>query len=133
MPFACSVLFCKESTFSLEGVFNTHNAHMWALSNPHSTRPHTAQQRFTVNVWASIGGGYSLLGPYILPPRLDSDKYLVFLQEILLELLTDIPAPVRRYKWLQQYRAPPHYERCVHDHLDRTFPNRWIGYGCPVV
>ncbi|GFW42820.1 transposable element Tcb1 transposase [Trichonephila clavipes] len=53
---------------------------MWALNNPHSTRPRAMQQRFTVNVWAGIVG-YSLLGPYILPPRLDSHKYLVFLQE----------------------------------------------------
>ncbi|GFU40957.1 uncharacterized protein TNCV_4645371 [Trichonephila clavipes] len=77
MHFASSVLFCDETTFSREGVFNTHNAHMWALNNPHSTRLRAMQQRFTVNVWEGIVGD-SLLGPYILPPRLDSHKYLVF-------------------------------------------------------
>lgn len=131
MHFASSVLFCDEATFSREGMFNTHNAHMWALTNPHSTRPRAAQQRFTVNMWAGIVGD-SLLGPYILPPRLDSDKYLVFLQEVLPELLTDVPAPVRRRMWFQQDGAPSHYGRCVRDHLDRTFPNRWIGRGGPV-
>ncbi|GFW99733.1 uncharacterized protein TNCV_3419631 [Trichonephila clavipes] len=68
----------------------------------------------------------SLLAPYILPPRLDSGKDLVFLQEVLPELLTDVPAPVRRHMWSQQDGAPSHYGRCVRDHLDRTFPNRWI-------
>ncbi|GFR14782.1 hypothetical protein TNCT_713831 [Trichonephila clavata] len=52
-----------EATFSREGVFHTHNEHMWALSNPHST----LKQRFTVNVWVSIVRD-SLLGPHILPP-----------------------------------------------------------------
>ncbi|GFV38866.1 uncharacterized protein TNCV_2814821 [Trichonephila clavipes] len=131
MHFASFVLFCGEATFSREGVFNTHNAHMWALNNPHSTRPRAMQQRFTVNVWAGIVGD-SLLGPYILPPRLDSHKYLVFLQEVLPELLTDVPAPIRRRMWFQQDRAPSHYARHVREHLDRTFPNRWIGRGGPV-
>ncbi|GFX02091.1 DUF4817 domain-containing protein [Trichonephila clavipes] len=128
MHFASSVLFCDEATFSREGVFNTH---MWALNNPHSTRPRAMQQRLTVNVWAGIVGD-SLLGPYTLPPRLDSHKYLVFLQEVLPELLTDVPAPIRRRMWFQQDGAPSHYARHVREHLDRTFPNRWIGRGGPV-
>ncbi|GFX08071.1 transposable element Tcb1 transposase [Trichonephila clavipes] len=104
---------------------------MWALNNPHSTRPRDMQQRFTVNVWVGIVGD-SLLGPYILPPRLDSHKYLVFLQEVLPELLTDVSAPIRRRMWFQQDGAPSHYARHVREHLDRTFPNRWIGRGGPV-
>ncbi|GFV28514.1 uncharacterized protein TNCV_3984651 [Trichonephila clavipes] len=104
MHFVSSVLFCDEATFSREGVLNTHNAHMWALNNPHSTRPRAMQQRFTVNVWAGIVGD-SLFGPYILPPRLDSHKYLVFLQEVLPELLTDVPASIRRRMWFQQNGA----------------------------
>ncbi|GFV01798.1 uncharacterized protein TNCV_2550521 [Trichonephila clavipes] len=96
----CSVM---KQPFSREGAFNTHNAHMWALNNPHSTRPRAMQQRFTVNVWAGIVGG-SLLGPYILPPRLDSHKYLVFLQDVLPELLTDVPPTIRCRMWFQQGR-----------------------------
>lgn len=131
MHFASSVLFSDESIFSREGMFNTHNAHMWALTNPHTTRPRAAQQRFSVNVWAGIVGD-CLVGPYILPPRMNSDKYLVFLLEVLPELLTDVPETVRRCMWFQQDGAPSHYGRCVRDHLDRTFPNTWIGRGGPV-
>ncbi|GFV12386.1 transposable element Tcb1 transposase [Trichonephila clavipes] len=131
MQFASSMLFCDEATFSREDVFNTHNAHMWALNNSHCTRPRAMQQRFTVNVWAGIVDD-SLLGPYILPPRLDSHKYLVFLQEVLPELLSDVPAPIRRRMWFQQDGASSHYARHVREYLDRTFPNRWIGRGVPV-
>ncbi|GFT26645.1 hypothetical protein TNCV_3604521 [Trichonephila clavipes] len=53
-----------------------YNACMRALNNPHNTRPCAAQQRFTVNVGVSIVED-SLLGPYILPPRLDSERYLI--------------------------------------------------------
>ncbi|GFR25801.1 hypothetical protein TNCT_513611 [Trichonephila clavata] len=35
MYFASSMLFSDEATFSREGVFHTHNEHMWALSKPH--------------------------------------------------------------------------------------------------
>ncbi|GFX11883.1 transposable element Tcb1 transposase [Trichonephila clavipes] len=107
---ASSVLFCDEATFSSEGVFNTHNVHMWALNNPHSTRPRAAQQYFLVNEWVSITGD-CLLCPYILPPRLDSHKNLVFLQEVLLELLTDVFTPIRCRMWFQQDGAPFHYGR----------------------
>ncbi|GFQ70916.1 transposable element Tcb1 transposase [Trichonephila clavata] len=131
MHFASTVLFCDEAIFSREGVLNAHNAHMWALSNTHSTQPRAAQQSFTVNVWASIMV-YNLLGSYILLPRLDSDKYLVFLQEVLSELLTDVLTPVRRRMWFQQDGASSQYGRCVLDHLERTFPNRWIARGGPV-
>ncbi|GFX82535.1 DUF4817 domain-containing protein [Trichonephila clavipes] len=110
MHFASSVLFCDEATFSREAM----------------------QQRFTVNMWTGIVGD-SLLGPYILPPQLDSHKYLVFRQEVLPELLTYVPAPIRRPMWFQQDGAASHYARHVRDHLDRTFPNRWIGRGGPVV
>lgn len=40
--------------FSRQEVLNTLNAHMWALWNPHGTRPWTAQGCFTVNVWMDI-------------------------------------------------------------------------------
>ncbi|GFW76771.1 DUF4817 domain-containing protein [Trichonephila clavipes] len=53
-------------------------------------------------------------------------------REVLPELLTDFLAPIRRRMWFQQDGAPSHYARHVREHLDRTFPNRWIGCGGPV-
>ncbi|GFW76306.1 hypothetical protein TNCV_1580851 [Trichonephila clavipes] len=56
MHFDSSVLFCDETTFSGEGMFNKHNVHMWALNNPLSTQLYAAQQHVTVDVWLSIVG-----------------------------------------------------------------------------
>ncbi|GFT45409.1 uncharacterized protein TNCV_348881 [Trichonephila clavipes] len=42
--------------------------------------------RFLVNVWAGILGDH-LIGPYILPDRLTGPRYLIFLEQVLPELL----------------------------------------------
>lgn len=62
--FGASVLFTDEASFTREGTFNPHNAHLWALENPHGTRTRAAQSRFSVNVWAGIVGDH-LIGPYL--------------------------------------------------------------------
>ncbi|GFT03961.1 uncharacterized protein TNCV_1731091 [Trichonephila clavipes] len=74
----------------------------------------------------------SLLGLYILLPRLDSGKYFVFLQEVISELLAYALAPVRPRMWFLQDEALSHYEKCTRDHLDWIFPNGWIGWGSPI-
>ncbi|GFX58470.1 DUF4817 domain-containing protein [Trichonephila clavipes] len=84
--FAASELFTDEASFSREGIFNTHNSHSWAAVNPHVTRTRAAQDRFLVNVWAGILGDH-LIGPYILPDRLTGPRYLIFLEQVLPELL----------------------------------------------
>ncbi len=75
--FISHVLFTDESTFSCEGIFNAHNSHVWATDNPHATRPRAYQQRFCVNVWAGIVNDF-LIGPYLLPTRLNGESYLIF-------------------------------------------------------
>ena len=62
--------------------------------------------------------GEQFARPCILPTREDSDKYLVFLQEVLPEHLTDVPALVWPSMWFQQNEASFYYGRCVRDHLD---------------
>ena len=73
--FAASVLLTNEAAFSLEGVMNCHNLQRWADENSHATRPHTAQRKFSVNLWAGIVRD-CLLDPYILPERLNGSTYL---------------------------------------------------------
>lgn len=129
--FAASVLFTDEAAFSLEGVMNCHNLHRWADENPHATRPHAAQQRFSVNVWAGIVGD-CLLGPYILPDRLNGSTYLTFLQEVLPDMLNNVPMPIRRRIQFQHDGAPAHFSTHVRAHLQATFPGGWIGRGGPI-
>lgn len=129
--FGRTVLFTDECTFTREGTFNTHNAHVWADVNPHATYPHAHQRRFSINVWAGILGDH-LIGPYLLPERLNGKTYLTFLQHVLPDLLNVVPPRIRRVMWFQHDGAPAHYVRDVRNYLDITFPNRWIGRGGPV-
>lgn len=76
-------------------MLNVYNAHMWYVDKPYRTRTCAAQQHFTVHVWLDIEAD-SLLGPCILSPWLHSSKYLAFLQDVLPEMLNDVPAHVRR-------------------------------------
>lgn len=129
--FPALVLFTDEASFSREGIVNTHNNHVWAEDNPHATFIHGHQERFTVNLWAGILNDF-LIGPYLMPPRLNGHNYLVFLQQVLPELMEDVPLAIRRVMWFQHDGAPAHFTAEVRNHLTQTFDNRWIGRGGPV-
>lgn len=131
--FPSLVLHSDEAMFSEEGILNTKNNIVWAADNPHATYEHGRQNKFRVNVWAGILGTY-IIGPYLLPDRLNGQNYLVFLREVLPELLRNenIPDDVIENMWLQHDGAPAHYARAVRDYLNVTFPLRWIGRGGPV-
>lgn len=126
-----SLMYSDEATFSREGIHNPRNNHVWAAVNPHERYIRGYQQKFSVNVWAGIISDH-LIGPYIMPPRLNAGSYLVFLKETLPELLEDVPLEVRRRMWLQHDGAPAHFGRVVRNHLDLNYPDRWIGRGGPV-
>lgn len=125
------VLFTDEATFTREGVYNTHNNHVWADINPHATRTRGYQHRFNVNVWAGVIENH-LLGPYIMPKHLTGENYNRFLQETLPELFDNIPLGFRQNMWYMHDGAPAHFARTVRDTLNTAFPGRWIGRGGPV-
>ncbi|GFW01710.1 uncharacterized protein TNCV_4086251 [Trichonephila clavipes] len=106
-----------------------HNSHLWAHVNPHGTIIHAYQERFSINVWAGIVPN-NLVGPYILPSRLTDRTYNIFLQEVLPELLVDVPPSVRSRMWFQHDGASAHFSRNVRNHLDTG--QHWIGRGGPV-
>ncbi|GFV38957.1 DUF4817 domain-containing protein [Trichonephila clavipes] len=114
-PPCCSQM---RRLFSREGIFNTHNSHSWAAANPHITRTRAAQDRFLVNVWAGILGDH-LIGPYILPDRLTGPRYLIFLEQVLPQLLDSahVTAATRTSMWFQQDGAPTHFSISVRNHL----------------
>ena len=74
--FPDTLLFTDVVTFTREGIFNSHNSHVWSTDNPHATSTHASQVRFSVNVSASIVGD-NLFGPYLLPKRLTGRNYLI--------------------------------------------------------
>ncbi|GFX35814.1 uncharacterized protein TNCV_746071 [Trichonephila clavipes] len=127
-----SVFFTDEASFSREDIFNTHNSHSWAAANPHVTRTRAAQDRVQVNVWAGILG-HHLIGPYILPDRLTGPRYIIFLEQVLPELLDSahVTAATRTSMWLQQDGDPGNFSISVQNHLEETCGERWIGRGGP--
>lgn len=129
--FLPNILWTDESQFTRDGITNYHNLHTWANENPHTTRTTSFQHRFSLNVWAGVIGDM-LIGPFFLPPRLNSAAYLHFLQRDLPGLLEDVPLSQRARLLYQQDGAPSHYGRIVTEWFNENYPNRWIGRNGPI-
>ena len=86
----CYIIYTDEARFNRDGVKNTHNSHVWADENPHTTVESNFQIHFSVNVWCAVLDD-ELISPFILEGRLTGEAYLRFLQEELFRLLEDVP------------------------------------------
>ena len=64
--------------------------------------------------------------------QLNGANYLVFLQQVLSELLEELPLEIRRAMWFQHDGAPAHFDNEVCAHLNDTFGSRWVGRGGPI-
>ncbi|XP_023226911.1 uncharacterized protein LOC111627544 [Centruroides sculpturatus] len=100
--FPAKVLFTDEASFTRKEILNTHNAHFWMEENPHTIQHRAEQSRFSVNVRAGIVGDH-LIGPYLLPLSITGSNYLIFLQQVLPQLLGDkqISASTQQIMWFQ--------------------------------
>jgi len=92
--FLTSILFTDEAIFTKDGIFNQHNSHIWAKENPHAIRQRTSQHKFSINIWCGIVGDH-LLGPYVLPARLNGTEFLNFIRQTLPILLENVPLNVQ--------------------------------------
>ena len=106
--FSNIVLYTDEASFTREGIFHTHNSHVWDFENPHAQFVDRYQHRFSVNVWAGIVHNH-LVGPYLLPNTIRGGNYLVFVRDVLPQLLENIPLNIRERIWFQHYGAPAHF------------------------
>ncbi|GFS94696.1 uncharacterized protein NPIL_509511 [Nephila pilipes] len=75
-----------ESNFARDRKFNSCNTYVVSEDNPYATITYEAQEWVSVNVWAGIVGDH-LVRPYLLPERLTGANYLLFLQQVLSQLL----------------------------------------------
>lgn len=130
--FINQILFSDEATFSLHGTVNRQNYRYWSQENPHwMTDTHT-QYPQKVNVWAGIIND-RIIGPFFFEENLTGQRYLTFLRNQLIPVLTNIfpnannPNLPNDNIWFQQDGAPPHYAREVRQFLNNCFPGRWIG------
>jgi len=129
--FPSRVIFSDESLFTREGIFNSHNMHVWNDENPRTIRVRNYQIRWKINVWAGIMGT-KILGPVILSETLNGASYLEFLAENLPEFLEEIPLFDRNRIIFQQDGAGPHNARIVTNYLNQQFPGRWMGRYGPI-
>lgn len=125
------ILFTDEAMFTRAGVINSHNMHQWAVENPGARIVRGYQHQFSINIWCGIVGNY-LLGPHVLPPRLNGHAYCEFLEGELPGLLQDVPLATRATMWFMHDGAPAHYSRNVRAYLNSAYPHRWIGRGGPI-
>jgi hypothetical protein len=88
------------------------------------------QQQFSINICAGNGG--NLIGPHMLPIRMNVNQYLLFLQQELPVLLEDILLYLRQGMWIQLDGATPHCLGDVRHFLSEVNPQRWIGRRGPV-
>ncbi|GIY28577.1 DUF4817 domain-containing protein [Caerostris extrusa] len=95
-----------EARFTRDGVFNSHNSHMWSGSNPHVIRPQRHQDSWSVNVWTGMLGN-RLIGTYLLPELLTGHSF-------------------------QHDGAPGHLSSLVRHWLDIEYTGRRIGPRDPV-
>lgn len=124
--FLNKIIWTDEATFSRRGVVNFHNLHVWSHENPHEIRPRSFQTEFSVNVWVGIQDNH-LCGPHFLPPRLNSQLFLHFLENDFINYLEEIPLNQRQEAWFQMDGAPAHYGLNVINWCNNNFPRRWIG------
>ncbi|GFT94635.1 uncharacterized protein TNCV_1990641 [Trichonephila clavipes] len=96
----CATRLCRTRAVHRRMQFQSRSAHNWTHTNPHIMHSHSYQRQFRVNVWAEIIRDH-LIGPYLLPMRLDAVMYLVCLQEVLPVLLQSVPANIKGCMWLQ--------------------------------
>lgn len=125
------VLFTDEATFHKNGSVNRHNFHYYSTENPHFMRQIDHQHRWSLNVWGGIVGR-NVVGPHFFNGHLNGPMYLNFLQQVLPNLLRNVPEQTRHRMWFQQDGAPAHFSRDVRAHLDAIFPNQWIGRSGPI-
>lgn len=127
--FLKAILWTDESQFTRDGVTNFHNLHAWEHENPHHKKPASFQRRFSVNVWAGIIEN-TFIGPVYLPPVINGENYLQFLNNAPFD--DDIPIGLRNRVVYQQDGAPAHFTLAVRQWLNERYPGRWIGRGGPI-
>lgn len=133
--FLWKLLFTDKAMFTRDIICNFHNVHIWAHANPHAIRNARLQTTFSINVWAGVVGD-RLIGQVRLQERLTGTTYREFLerltQDILPDVLDDVPLKLRVGMWFMHDGAPPHFSRIARQYLNDHFPGKWIGRNGPV-
>jgi len=89
------------------------------------------QRCFSINAWCGMIDDM-LIGPVILDDHTTGQNYPDFLQNQLPKQLEDVPLATRIAMYFQHDGAPSYFTRHVMQHLNDSFPKRWIGRGSAI-
>lgn len=119
--FLRNILVCGEVQFNLKGIESFENTAVW------STKKENA-----INLWAGIVNGI-LIGPFTLPNPMSLVDYWVFLQEMLPQLLDEIPLSVREKMWFLHDEISLHCVATVQEYLKEIFKECVIAPGARIM
>ena len=113
--FPAQVLFIDGACFTRDVYLKSRKSHIWDDEIRHAVFIRLHQARFNVNIWGRILGDF-MLGPVIIPDRLNGAAYLEFLQNTLPLLMEELPLAIRREMWFQHNGAPG-TSACKYEHV----------------
>ena len=89
---------------------------------------------YVTNIWQVLS--FLDRGPWRVWRRMVLQKllkmlgnYIIFIRDILPEMLENVRLQARQRLWYQHDGAPAHFALDVREYLNNVFPNRWIGKG----
>ena len=92
---------------------------------------------YVTNIWEVLS--FLARGPWMIWRRMVLQKllkilgnYIIFIRDILTEMLKNVPLQIRQWLWFQHDGVPAHSALDVREYLNNVFPNPWIGRGGPV-
>lgn len=124
------VIWSDESYFSSAGIFNRHNIRNWSTENHDLIFERAQQGRFGVGVSCFIFGRRIVYR--IFEGGLTARRHLEILEEVIPQLMENVPLALYNAVYFQQDGAPSHNSALVRAFLDDNFPQRWIGTHGPV-
>ena len=77
----------------------------------------------SLNCCCGIVGDH-VIGPYFFEVRLPGQVYANFLQNVLPQLMENVPLPVRMNMWMQHDGAPSHYALCSRQVMNEIFDEK---------
>lgn len=117
--FLQKIVFSDEATFHVCGHVHRHNVQIWAAENPHAYVEYKRNAP-KVNVWCGLMHDKVIGLFFFADQTVTANNYLDMLE---LYAVPQFPEGVI----FQHDSTPPHYTAIVHEFLDTTFPQQWIG------
>lgn len=118
-------IWCDESKFTKNGMFNRHNSHFWSDENPHVTWDSKFQVSFSFNVFCAVKNN-KIFALMIYDENLNGERYCNILRQVIVPAMHALPNNEANEAWFQQDGAPAHNSRGVGTLLDEIFNDRWV-------